>query len=273
LIPTRTALAKIAEWFAQAGIENPRREARILLAAAHGTDAAGLMARDMVDPASYEKLMGRRIAREPLAYITGHKEFWGLRFAVSPATLIPRPDSETLIEAALTLPVCESVLDLGTGTGCLMLAILHERPNAWGIGVDISPAAAALARQNARALGLEERSVFYAGFWAEALEHKFDLILSNPPYIPAADIAGLMPEVAKYEPASALAGGPDGLAAYHDIIAALPRLLAENGAAVLELGAGQAPYVMQIAADAGFLSQTRQDLSGVERALILTHRK
>lgn len=273
MIPTQTAIAQIAGRFALAGIENPRREARILLAAAHGTDAAGLLARDELDPESYEPLAARRIAREPLAYITGHKEFWGLNFAVSPATLIPRPDSETLIEAALTLPAPQTVLDLGTGTGCLLLAILHERRNAFGIGVDISPAAAALARGNARALGLEERAMFIAGHWADALEQKFDLILSNPPYIPAAEIAGLMPEVARFEPATALAGGADGLAAYHDIITALPRLLAQNGAAVLELGAGQAQIVRLMAAKAGFRARTRQDLSGTERALILTHRK
>ena len=272
MISTQSAIAKIAARLAEAGIENPRREARILLAAAHGTDAAGLLARDTVDPARYEKLVARRIAREPMAYITGYKEFWGLRFAVSPATLIPRPDSETLVEAALALP-WNTVLDLGTGTGCLLLAVLHERPNAWGLGVDISPDAAALARQNARALGLEARAMFIAGHWAEAVARPFDLVLANPPYIPAAEIAELMPEVARFEPASALAGGEDGFAAYREIIAALPRLLAQNGAAVLELGAGQAQNMSRMAAETGFLARTQRDLTGTERALILTDRK
>ena len=274
MIPTAQALAAIAARLTQAGIEEPRREARLLLAAAEGISAARLLLLDEVAPERFEPLVARRAAREPLAYILGRKEFWGLTFAVSPATLIPRPDTETLVEAVLALGITPArVLDLGTGTGCLLLALLSEFPAAFGVGVDISPAAAALAAGNAESLGLAGRAAFYAGNWAAALGGMFDLVVSNPPYIPGADIAGLMPEVAAFEPASALHGGADGLEAYRLLMAALPRLLTANGAAVLELGVGQAPDVTALAAQAGFAATTRPDLGGVPRALILTWRK
>lgn len=270
MIPTATVLAEITARLAAAGIEEPRREARLLLAAALGTNAAGLIARDAVDPAAYEDALARRVAREPLSYITGRKEFWGLEFATSPATLIPRPDSETLIEAVLESGLRPAtMLDLGTGTGCLLLAALHEFPEAFGVGVDINPAAAALAAQNARALGLAPRAAFLAGSWASALEQKFDLVLSNPPYIEQADLAGLMPEVAQYEPVAALDGGADGLAAYRAIIGSLPRILAPGGLAVLELGVGQAISVGALAAKAGFSCAFRPDLAGIDRAALL----
>ncbi len=270
MISTPEALAAITARLKASGIEEPRREARLILAAALGTNAAGVMARDEVDEAAYEQLVARRAAREPLAYITGHKEFWGLDFAVSPATLIPRPDTETLVEAVIEAGLRpRTVLDLGTGTGCLLLAVLHEMPEAFGVGVDINPQAAALAQRNAQALGLGHRAAFLAGSWAKALEAQFDLILSNPPYIEQADLAGLMPEVTAYEPATALDGGADGLTAYRAIIAALPRNLAPNGLAVLELGAGQAKSVAALAAASGFAATLRQDLAGVERALLL----
>lgn len=270
MIPTAQALAEITARLKQAGIEEPRREARLILAAALGTNAAGLLARDSVEQAVYEPLVTRRTAREPLAYITGHKEFWGLDFCVSPATLIPRPDTETLVEAVLESGLQpHTVLDLGTGTGCLLLAVLHEFPAAFGVGVDLNPEAAALARRNAEHLGLAARAAFLAGSWAEALEAKFDLVLSNPPYIESTEIPGLMPEVAAYEPGRALDGGADGLDAYKAIIAALPRLMSENGLAVLELGVGQAPSVARLAERAGFACATRRDLAGMERAALL----
>jgi release factor glutamine methyltransferase len=273
MILARAAVTLITERLAAAGIEEPRREARILLAAAEGVSAAGLLALDEVDETKFAPLLQRREAREPMAYILGRREFWGLDFAVSPATLIPRPDSETLIEAVLEAGLKpRSVLDLGTGTGCLLLAALHEFPDAFGVGVDLSPDAAALARDNAAALGMAKRAAFLAGNWDSALSQKFDLVLSNPPYIEAADVAGLMPEVARYEPLSALAGGADGLDAYRAIIAALPRLLAPNGLAVLELGAGQAISVAQLAAAQDFACTTRRSLDGIERAALLTPR-
>jgi release factor glutamine methyltransferase len=267
LIPTAQALALITTRLKNAGIEAPRREARILLAAAHHITAAALLSLPEADPTRFEPLLRRRESREPMAYITGHKEFWGLNFAVSPATLIPRPDSETLIEATLTLTPSR-ILDLGTGTGCLLLAALHEHKTAIGIGVDISPAAAALAAANAASLGLSARAAFLAGHWADAIAGQFDLILSNPPYIKTTDIPTLMPEVRQFEPLSALAAGPDGAAAYRAIIAALPRLLAPGGTAILELGAGQAKLVESLAT--GFQFTTRADLAGMKRAAILT---
>jgi release factor glutamine methyltransferase len=276
LISTSAALTLITQQLAAAGIEEPRREARILLAAAEGVSAGGLLALDEVDEAKFMPLLHRRAAREPMAYILGRREFWGLDFAVSPATLIPRPDTETLIEAVLGAGVKpRTVLDLGTGTGCLLLAALHEFPQAFGVGVDLSPQAAALARGNAATLGMADRAALLAANWAEALApgQNFDLVLSNPPYIEAAEVAGLMPEVARYEPLSALAGGADGLDAYRAIIAALPRLLAPNGLAVLELGAGQAISVVELAAAAGFSCTTRQSLDGIERAALLTRCK
>ncbi|MGO9818683.1 MAG: peptide chain release factor N(5)-glutamine methyltransferase [Acidocella sp.] len=274
MIPTAQALAEITARLKEAGIEEPRREARLILAAALGTNAAGLLARDSVAQAAYEPLVARRVAREPLAYITGHKEFWGLDFLVSPATLIPRPDTETLVEAVLDSGLRpRTVLDLGTGTGCLLLAVLHEFPAAFGVGVDLNPEAAALARRNAEHLGLATRAAFLAGSWAEALEAKFDLVLSNPPYIESAEIPCLMPEVADYEPGRALDGGTDGLDAYKAIIAAMPRILSENGLAVLELGAGQAPSIALLAEGAGFACATRRDLAGIERTALIRFRK
>jgi release factor glutamine methyltransferase len=271
-VKTAAAISHIAERLAAAGIESPRREARLILAAALRTDQSGLLSREDAPPETFEPLLQRRCRREPLAYILGVKEFWGLNFEVSPATLIPRPDSETLIEAAIdSFPDRDAarILDLGTGTGCLLLAALHEFPESFGIGTDVSPAAAALARRNAHNLGLAHRAAFLAADWAAPLAGRFGLILGNPPYIPAPDLPSLMPEVQLYEPDSALNGGPDGLAAYRHIISALPALLAPNGAAILELGAGQADAVTALAQAAGFSVKTRADLANIPRALII----
>ncbi len=254
-----------------AGIENARFEARLLLAHVLGCTPSDLL-RDgakAMDPTALEPLLQRRAAREPLAYIVGYQPFWSLDFLVSPATLIPRADSETLIEAALALPPPARVLDLGTGTGCLLLSILHERPGGFGIGIDLNPDAAALARQNARALGLADRAAFLCGHWAAALTGRFDLVLSNPPYIETGVIAGLMPEVGGYEPPMALDGGPDGLDAYRAILRALPALLTPAGAAVLELGAGQVESVRMLGFAAGFVATVRNDLNGIGRAITL----
>lgn len=270
MILVSKALADITEQLKLAGIEAPRREARILLAYALGTDAAGLLTRDEIDPACYAAPLARRAAREPLSYITGHKEFWGLDFLTSPATLIPRPDTETLLEAVLQSGHKPSrILDLGTGTGCLLLACLHEFSNAFGIGVDLNPDAARLAQRNAVHLGLSDRAAFFAGNWCQALTGRFDLILSNPPYIESAHIPALMPEVAAYEPNAALDGGADGLCAYHMIIGELPRVLAKNGQAVLEIGAGQAISVTEIAQKQGFDISLYSDISGTKRAVML----
>ncbi len=272
-LKTADAIARIAARLQAAGIEDARREARIILAAALGVDAAGLLLLPEVPDGVAEPMVSRRAGREPLAYILGRKEFWGLEFAVSPATLIPRPESETIIEAALEcFPQrgVRRILDFGTGTGCLLLSALSEFKTAFGVGLDISPPAAALAAGNARVLGLANRSAFAVSDWAAALAPgRFDLILSNPPYIAGPEFAGLMPEVRGFEPASALFGGPDGLAAYRAIIAALPGMLAHCGVALLELGVNQAESVAEMAQTAGFQTGFRQDLANIPRVAVI----
>jgi release factor glutamine methyltransferase len=225
------------------------------------------------DMAGLAPLLTRREAHEPLALIAGHREFWSLEFAVSSATLIPRPESETLIEAAVAAFANREpprlVLDLGTGTGCLLLAALSEFPAAVGIGMDRSAGATALAACNAAALHLADRALFVCGDWAEALSTRFDLVLCNPPYIPTGDLGSLMPEVARYEPRVALDGGPDGFAAYRRLIPGLPALLRPNGTAVLEIGAGQAETAIGLARRAGLATELRPDLRRIPRALVL----
>jgi release factor glutamine methyltransferase len=275
-VPTiAEALRDGAQVLARVGIDNPRLESRMLLSHALGWSAEDVI-RDLTTavPASdFADLVARRAAREPLAFILGWREFWSLRFRVSPATLIPRPDSETVVEAALAqcpdhqAPI--RVLDLGTGTGCLLLALLHERSNAFGVGIDRSEAAAHLAAGNASDLGLAGRAAFACGDWAGAINGRFDLVLSNPPYVTTAELGNLMPDVALHEPRTALDGGKCGLTAYREIIAALPRLLTPSGAAVLELGMNQFDAVGRIAEAAGFRSATSPDLAGTTRAIIL----
>jgi release factor glutamine methyltransferase len=272
-VTTTEALRAITLRLQAVGIENARREARLILAAAMHLDAAGLLLLEEVPEAVFEPYVARREKREPLAFILGRREFWGLSFQVSPTTLIPRPESETLIEVALQDFAARSevrtILDLGTGTGCLLLAALHEFPRAFGVGVDRVAEAAALAARNAKALGLQERSAFFAGDWADAICGQFDLVLSNPPYIPEQDISELMPEVARFEPRSALAGGADGLAAYRSIFGALRALLSPSGLAILEIGIGQAPALTALAAQAGFEAALRHDLANIPRALLV----
>jgi release factor glutamine methyltransferase len=256
--------------------ENPRLEARILLAHALGLTRNDLI-RDpnrLVDTIVLETLLARRAAHEPLALIVGHREFWSMEFQVSPATLIPRPDSETLIEAALAAfanrPPPQKIIDLGTGTGCLLLALLKEFPRAFGIGLDLGPDAAALAKGNATRLGLAERAAFMAGDWTNPLSGRFDLIVSNPPYIAGPAIETLMPEVARHEPRRALDGGLDGYDAYRTILPHLRHHLEPGGTAILELGLGQAYYVNDLARDAGLATSLRHDLADIPRAIVLT---
>jgi release factor glutamine methyltransferase len=274
VIPVSDALRQITAILQLAGIEAPQREARILLAHALSIDRGALPGHAPVPELLGHDLAARRARHEPLAYITGEREFWSLTFKVSPATLIPRPDSETLIEAALEArpnrASIHRILDLGTGTGCLLLAALSEYPAAFGIGADLTLEAALLARDNARGLGLHDRAAFLTGDWAMALAGRFDLVFANPPYIPHADIAGLMPEVAHHEPQLALDGGTDGLDAYRGIIICLPALLASKGLAILELGQGQAEAVAALAREAGLSAHYRQDLAGIPRALMIS---
>ena len=266
-----------------AAIEGPRAEARLLLGHVLDCRAEDLLRnpRAAVAPEraqAFAALVGRRVRHEPVAFLLGWQEFWSLRFAVSAATLIPRADSETVVEAVLeAMPDRAAplrVLDMGTGTGCLLLAVVSEYAGATGVGTDRSPAAVALAAGNARALGLEGRARFVAADWAAPLAGRFDVVLSNPPYIEAGAIAGLMPDVALHEPASALDGGADGLDCYRAITAALPGLLAPGGVAVLELGAGQEAAVAGLARAAGLaVAGCRADLAGIPRALVLRGQK
>lgn len=286
---TNDAAETVGAFLCQAGqrlraaaIESPRLEARLLLAHAMGCRIEDLLRepRAAVAPAAaarFADLLRRRLEHAPVAHLTGTREFWSLPFAVSPATLIPRPDSEALVEAAVeAFPErgrVRRILDLGTGTGCLLLAALAEFPAATGLGTDRAPVAA-LARDNARRLGLADRARFLAADWAAPLAAgaRFDLVLCNPPYVERGAIPGLMPEVARHEPALALDGGPDGLDAYRAVVAGLPRLLAPGGGAraVLELGQGQRAAVEALARRSGLVPLgCRSDLGGVERALLL----
>lgn len=214
----------------------------------------------------------RRLASEPAAYILGRKEFWSLDFRVSPDVLIPRPDSETLIHYALDLlPDRDrpyAVLDLGTGSGCLLLAFLHERPNALGLGIDASPAALVIAQQNAETLGMTRRAQFRLGDWAQGAPYRFDLVLCNPPYIAEGERETLAPEVRDYEPERALFAGPDGLAAYARIVPQLSSILAPDGVAIFETGRGQAEAVATLCAAQGLeVIGIRADSGGILRSV------
>ncbi|TVR09966.1 MAG: peptide chain release factor N(5)-glutamine methyltransferase [Salinarimonadaceae bacterium] len=259
----------------EAGADDPALDARILTLEAAGLDATAF-ARDPDAPLSAQAAAriadwtARRAAGEPVWRILGAREFRGLRFALSPATLEPRPDTETLVELALAEPAAgpeARVLDLGTGTGCILLALLHELPDARGLGVDRSSEAAATARANARALGLADRAAFVVGDWGAALAGTFDLVVSNPPYIPDGDIDGLGREVREHDPRLALAGGADGLEAYRTILAQAPGLLAPGGALVVEYGVGQGESIRALAEAFGLeRAGSARDLGGVERA-------
>jgi len=280
--PTVDAIhGKVAARLREAGIESPRFEARLLIAHAMGVEPGYLLghsdhrfAAEEADAA--EDFAQRRANWEPMAYITGRREFWSLDFRVTPDTLIPRPDSETLIEAALEwIPSREaslSLLDLGTGSGCLLLALLSELPMAEGLGVDISAAACAVARANADRLGLALRSSFVVGDWAAAMgEARFDLAVVNPPYVPAADAATMDDGITRFEPPGAVFAEVDGLAAYRVLAPSLIRVLRPGGRAVIELGAGQAEVVQRIFVSHGFEAiGRRRDLSGRWRCLVVS---
>ncbi len=274
------AQTQLITQFKQAGIVTPELDARILLTHSLNISTESLIAHPeraltASEQEDLEKVASCRCQREPIAHITGLKEFWGHEYCVSPHVLTPRPDSETLIEAVLThftdrhLPL--NILDLGTGSGCLLLSLLLEYPDAIGLGIDSATQALEVAYINAKRLHLETRSTFALKDWQDGLSGHFDVIITNPPYIPTADIATLEPEVAQYEPHAALDGGPDGLACYRDLAPLLPQLLAANGIAVLELGAGQGGAVSDIMASHSLTVQAMQnDLAAIPRALVVT---
>ena len=254
--------------------DTARLDAELLMAHALGCSRSDLLLRHTHGsvPDAFAALVDRRGAREPIAYILGTQEFYGLDFTVSPAVLIPRGDSETIVRAALAAaPDARRVLDLGTGSGVLLLAVLHELPDASGVGVDASPAALEVARANVESLGLANRAAMLPGDWTEtgwaADLGRFDLILANPPYVE--NDAVLDSDVRDFEPASALFSGPEGLDDYREIIPQLPQLLTEAGVAVLEIGASQASLVSEIAREHGFTATAHEDLGGRDRALEL----
>ncbi len=270
----------LAAAFRDAGLESPELDARVLVGFALGLDHTGLTVAAERSVTSREAqqiavLAQRRLAGESVAVIVGEKEFWGRRFRVGPATLVPRPESETVIEAALRALDAQDlrrsplrIADLGTGSGCLLLALLSELPNARGIGTDISNPALEIARMNARALRLADRTLFVRGNFADTLAGDFDLIVSNPPYVATGALAHLATEV-RHEPRLALDGGPDGLVAYRAVAADAARVLRPGGVLVLELGIGQGRPVAVLLSAAGLTPEEPQsDLGGVPRAIV-----
>ena len=273
-----SVIAAAIEQLRQAGIVSPATDARLLIAAALGSDRAALITQGQrpVSPeesALIDSAIARRRAREPVARIIGQREFWDLPFTLSPDTLEPRPDSETLIEAGLAriddrlAPL--TIADLGTGTGCLLLALLSELPNARGIGIDIAPGAAQCAQANAMALGLADRALCGIGDWAAALPGSwFDTIVMDSPYVPVKTVESLVPEVSFYDQLVALAGGADGLAAYPTIAAESHRALRPRGWLHCECGDKQAKPVQSILMTAGFVQiEQRTDLAGRPRCI------
>jgi release factor glutamine methyltransferase len=243
------------------------------MAHALGATREQLLLRHLNDPAptTFAALVERRLAHEPIAYITGTRDFWTISLAVGPGALIPRPDSETLIEAAVDHfagGAPSTILDLGTGPGTLLLAALEEWPEAHGLGVDASPAAIDYALRNAQLLDLADRASFRLGDWAAGIDRQFDLVLCNPPYIGTGE--ALPSDVRDHEPGAALFAGPDGLDDYRVIATQLPRLIAPGGMAAIEIGATQAMMVSELLTAQGLRVAIRRDLAGRDRCLVAT---
>ena len=276
------AIAEATSRLQAADLDDPRREARLIVGAALKKTSTQVFnyINDEINETDAERigsLVTRRVAGEPSAYIVGEREFWSLPLKVSPATLIPRPDSETLIE--MVLDVYDEmrprrILDLGTGSGCLLLALLGEYRNASGVGVDISSEAISVAIKNAEQNKLSDRCQFIQGSWTDKIEEHFDLIVSNPPYIPTRDINDLEKDVRAYEPLVALDGGEDGLDMYRAIFPKLDRVLSVNGHVAVEIGLGQAEDVVRIAEKNGFdWLNSRKDISGIVRVLMFAKKR
>lgn len=277
-VPTvREARRLLAQRLLRAGSASPGLDARLLIEGSVGVENADP---DLLLPAEaltrLEGFAARRIGGEPVWRILGEREFWGLPFRLSPATLEPRPDSETIVETALGQLAGRreeelKLLDLGTGTGCLLIALLSELLQARGLGIDLSDEACRTAAGNATLNGVDGRAAFRRGSWTEGLTGRFDLIVSNPPYIPSGEIATLSVEVREHDPLLALDGGADGLGPYRLFASTLPPLLAPGGIIVFEIGAGQRPDVVALMRAGGLeFRGSRNDLGGHERALIFT---
>lgn len=265
----------------QAGIESARTDARLLLGHVLGGGAERVLAEKgraltVAEEGQFIALLERRLVHEPMSHIRGYREFWSLNFKVTNATLTPRPDTETLIEALLDHAPrsVSSVLDLGTGSGCIVLALLSEWTDASGVGVDASADALGVATDNAQSLNMADRARFVhadwtATAWATDLGGPFDVVVSNPPYIPADDIGGLDADVRDFEPMAALVGGVDGLDAYRTIVSGAHDLIADGGVLAFEVGIGQAQDVADLMVNAGFnILEIRKDLGGIERAVV-----
>jgi release factor glutamine methyltransferase len=272
-VRVREALLHAAARLAEVS-QTPRLDAELLMAHALGTSREQLLLLAMNDaaPETFDPLVTRRLASEPVAYITGRRAFWTIELDVAPGVLIPRPDSETLIEAAVERFGKEGprrILDLGTGPGTLLLAALDQWVDASGIGVDASEAALAIAGVNAERLGLSSRAEFRLGDWGQGMDERFDLILCNPPYVEAG--AELPADVADWEPHIALFAGSDGLVDYRRLAPQVARLLAPAGIACFEIGQGQAEAVTQLFGTQGLEVSSRRDLSGTLRCLVIRH--
>jgi release factor glutamine methyltransferase len=261
-------------------IENPQLEARILLAFASGVKQTRIIGypEDKLDNSiisNLEKIMARRKTGEPIAYITGVKEFWSLNFNVTKETLIPRPDSETIVQSVLDTITNHmdriSILDLGTGSGCLLLALLSELPKAIGVGIDISSTSCKIAKKNAKELGLNNRAKFYQGNWMEGIHDQFDIIVTNPPYVAESDMEFLDREIRLFEPHLALSGGPDGVAAYRLIAKESITRLKTAGILVVEIGINQAQSIRDIFVQNGLkIIKTQRDFSNIDRCILAT---
>jgi release factor glutamine methyltransferase len=276
-----TARRSLSARFKSAAIESAELDARLLVGAVLGLDLTGLItaAHRQLTPdeaTRLEEFARRRLKGEPVARIVGHKEFWGLPLTLSLATLVPRPDTETVVELALEMLRAGGALnhplriaDLGTGSGAILLALLSELPNAQGFGTDISEAALQTAAANAAHAGLADRATFIACDYATGLSGPFDLIVSNPPYIRSADIADLAVEVRQYDPPAALDGGADGLSAYRALIPQAACLLAPGAALVVEAGEGQSGQIEGLMSAAGLTpaAAPKADLAGIQRAI------
>ncbi len=272
-------LTALTARFSQAGIDTPRLDARVLVGHVLGIDPSLLFARtDMaIDDAQYvaiEKFAKRRLAHEPVTRIIGQREFWSMNFDVTPDVLDPRADTETLVSAILeqkqlfTGPV--RVLDLGTGTGCILLAILSAWPEATGVGIDLSAKAVEVATKNAERLGFAHRAAFHVGNWCEGITDTFDIVVSNPPYISVSELAELQPEVKNFDPRMALEGGADGLDAYRSILANAGRVLKAGGKLGLEFGFGQEKAVTRLAQENGFeIAAEYRDLARIVRCVVV----
>jgi release factor glutamine methyltransferase len=278
-----SARRTLAARFAAAGLDSPELDARMLVGAVLRLDLTALITQGTralaADDASrLETLAQRRLAGEPVARLLGTKEFWGLPLQLFPDTLVPRPDTETVVEAALDhiraaerTTAALRIADLGTGSGAILLALLSELPHAFGIGTDISEGALRTARANAHALALGDRAGFVACSYATALSGSLDLIVSNPPYIPSSDIAGLATEVRHHDPARALDGGLDGLDAYRALIPQACNLLCADGALIVEIGEGQERDVEALMTRAGLTADSttiKADLAGISRVVL-----